>query len=78
MNITLVIAAAVMLALGGFCIGYSLNLERRPVAGKLHIEDGDPDGPYLFLELHEGLESACMNKRRILLEIERAAYPRQK
>lgn len=51
----------------GISFGLLISLIRRPkVMGCLRIEQSDPDGPYMFLELHEKLETLADQKAIIL------------
>lgn len=40
-----------------------------PVAGVLKVETSDPEGPYLFLELHDDIRS-IMRKDAVIFSVE--------
>lgn len=45
--------------------------------GCLRVDTSDPDGPYLFLELAEDVNTVC-NREYVLLEVNMSNYISQK
>ena len=55
----------------GGVIAFILN--HRHCYGYLRIDRSDPDGPYLFLELNESVESVAANKF-VLLQVKQENF----
>lgn len=41
--------------------------------GVLRVDTSDPDGPYLFLELHTGI-GEVMRRKRVILDVQTENY----
>lgn len=74
-----------IVALGGLLIGlltgYSLSkFSNRPrTVGSLRVDDSDPDGPYLFLQLHSENEiGVIMHSEYVTMKVERKNFVTQK
>lgn len=49
------------------------KMSRREPVGTLVVDRSDPDGPFLFLELHSGVER-IEREETVLLRVERRKY----
>lgn len=71
----------VLIFIAGFLIGYlfalglSIVFKPKPI-GILRVDQSDPDGPYLFLELDHGLDFS--RKKEVLFEVKIQDYISQK
>lgn len=55
-----------------FVLGYLRRGSQKPV-GTLRIDTSDPDGPYLFLELHTQV-SEVMKQKQVTLDVNTESY----
>lgn len=52
---------------------------RRPrTIGTLRIDQSDPDGPYMFLEVEKGNMQTIMSKKLVSLKVSLQDYPTRK
>ena len=62
----------------GFALGF-IFARKSPIRsnsktiGVLRVDTSDPDGPYLFLELHTGVE-AVMGRKQVMLDVSTQNY----
>lgn len=62
----------------GFYAGYSIRSKKREESvGTLRIDTSDPDGPYMFLELHTDLQGV-IGKKQVILDVSTQNYISQK
>lgn len=71
----------VLVFIAGFLVGYAFTLalsiifKSKPI-GTLRVDQSDPDGPYLFLELDHGLNFE--GKKEVTFEVKIEDYVPQK
>lgn len=71
---------AICLLVGFSCwiLGYLKGSnQKKPIAGTLRIDTSDPDGPYLFLELHTPV-SEVMRYEQVTMDVSTENYISQK
>lgn len=66
-----VLGLALGLILAFIFVRYRRRKEQ-PV-GVLRVETSDPDGPYLFLEIHTGIDDV-MRRKQVMLEVSTQNY----
>lgn len=70
----------VLMFLSGLCIGMALGMiykeltKDKPI-GNLRIDQSDPDGPYMFLELQEA--GAIYTKQEVTFRVKLEDYPQK-
>lgn len=58
----------------GFWIGYLIYRKKpKDPIGTLRVDTSDPDGPYLFLELHTPV-SEVMKQKQVTLDVNTESY----
>lgn len=73
-----VIAFVFGLFIGSLFAGLLFHRKAKPVCGALRVDTSDPqDGPYLFLELTEGLDKVA-NSRQVTFDVKVENYISQK
>lgn len=65
----------IAMVLLGFAIGYSVNqsITKPIISGKLKVDMSDPDGPYLFLELSDGV-NVIQQQEYVTLQVDISNY----
>ena len=66
----------IVVAVLSFVLGYLRRGSQKPV-GTLRIDTSDPDGPYLFLELHTSINEVMLHKT-VTLDVNLESYISQK
>lgn len=66
----------IVVAVLSFVLGYLRRGSQKPV-GTLRIDTSDPDGPYLFLELHTPINEV-MRHKIVTLDVNLESYISQK
>ena len=66
----------IVVAVLSFVLGYLRRGSQKPV-GTLRIDTSDPDGPYLFLELHTSINEVMQHKT-VTLDVNLESYISQK
>ena len=66
----------IVVAVLSFVFGYLRRGSQKPV-GTLRIDTSDPDGPYLFLELHTSINEVMQHKT-VTLDVNLESYISQK
>lgn len=66
----------IVVAVLSFVLGYLRQGSQKPV-GTLRIDTSDPDGPYLFLELHTPINEV-MRHKTVTLDVNLESYISQK
>lgn len=66
---------AICLLVGFSCwiFGYLKGSTQMNTAGTLRVDTSDPDGPYLFLELHTPV-SEVMKQKQVTLDVNTESY----
>lgn len=80
MDFVNVVTVIVMICLWllGICLGYFIRSKKREDScGTLRIDTSDPDGPYMFLELHTSVEDV-MSKKCVAFDVNTENYISQK
>lgn len=73
MDILVGVIVGIIVALAGIFTGYQLRLRKEKPVGVLRVDTSDPDGPYLFLELHTGVGDV-MEQKQVTLEVSTQNY----
>lgn len=75
----LMLALVLMLGFGiGFIFGRRSPIwNKESLVGTLRVDTSDPDGPYLFLELHTPI-SEVMRHKQVTMDVSTESYISQK
>lgn len=74
MDMPLIVTIGTLLLVTGFVLGIVVARSKMNNSiGSLRIDQSDPDGPYLFLELNEPIEYV-MSQKKVVMSVEVKDY----
>lgn len=73
MNEFVILGTCLFVAIASWILGYLRGSHRENSVGTLRIDTSDPDGPYLFLELHIPVNEVVKQKQ-VTLDVNTQSY----
>lgn len=77
MKIVIFLVGAILGIVVGRIWQHYISKSKTGHSGTIRIDNSDSDGPYMFLELNEDLDTVC-NKKEIVCKINNTSYLSQK
>lgn len=77
MNEFAILGMCLFVAIASCILGYLRGSRQEKSVGTLRIDTSDPDGPYLFLELHTPI-SEVMRHKQVTMNVSTENYISQK
>lgn len=73
MNEFAILGMCLFVAIASCILGYLRGSRQEKPVGTLRVDTSDPDGPYLFLELHTPV-SEVMKQKQVTLDVNTQSY----
>lgn len=73
MNEFVILGMCLIVAIASWILGYLRGSRQEKPVGTLRVDTSDPDGPYLFLELHTPVNEV-MQQKQVTLDVNTKSY----